>query len=74
MIFAIGRRSKNTRGVPQSDASGQTESSHAVENDHGETETQKVDGSAEGRDAEVGLLVGAAIGAVLWLLIYFLFD
>jgi hypothetical protein len=73
MIFAIGRRSKDTRGVPQSDASGQTESSHAVEND-GETKTQKVDGSAEGRDAEVGLLVGAAIGAVLWLLIYFLFD
>lgn len=72
MIFAIGRRSNDSRGAPQSDASGQTESPNAVENDHGKTETKVVDGSAEGRDAEAGLLVGAAIGAVVWLLIYFL--
>jgi hypothetical protein len=72
MIFEIGRRSKDSRSVPRPDASGQTETSHAVENGDGESEIKPVAGSAEGRDAAAGLLVGGVIGAALWLLIYFL--
>jgi len=73
MISEIGRRSNDSRGIPRPDASGQTEASPAVENDDGEPEIKLVDGSAEGRDAAAGLLVGGVIGAALWLLVYVLF-
>jgi hypothetical protein len=74
MISEIGRRSNDSRSVPRPDASGQTETSPEVENDDGESKIELVEGSAEGRDAAAGLLVGAVIGAALWLLIYFLFG
>jgi hypothetical protein len=73
MIFEFGRRATDAQSTPRPDASGQTETSSAVENGDGASEIKPVGGSAEGRDAAAGLLVGGIIGAALWLLIYFIF-
>jgi hypothetical protein len=74
MIFDFGRRSNDARNTPRTGAGGQPGTSPAGENDDRGSESELVDGSTEGRDAAAGLLVGAVIGAVLWVLIYFLFD
>lgn len=74
MTFGFSRRSNDARNTPRTDASGQGGTSPAVENDDRESGIEPIEGAAGGRDAAAGLLVGAVIGAVLWLLIYFLFD